>query len=224
MGSGRPAHRSLQRWSIAPCRNVWPPVIMTGRFPRHASVPGVTDDKGLMRRSGSRQGTQPFRQPGSNWRNFQLRPLIPQDLGVFLRPHASGAARGGGGPLVQHSVQRFAHVGLIEHGTGDRLTPPQRPVAVPTSVARRASKERLKPYNHRMRRWLLIGAAVLAAVVAAGAQRRFSSRPYYRTDLKYDGRFTFVRLRWDSGLGRAPGRHERRLESRLPARRAAPRR
>ena len=80
-----------------------------------------------------------------------------------------------------------------------------------------------KPYNHRMRRWLLIGAAVLTAVVAAGAQRRFSE-PYYRTDLKYDGRFTFVRLRWDSRPRvRAPGRQQRRLEPRLPARRTAPR-
>ena len=56
------------------------------------------------------------------------------------------------------------------------------------------------PIIRAMRRWLLIGAAVLAAIVAANAQRRFRE-PYYRSDLTYDGRFTFVRLRWESGRG-----------------------
>jgi hypothetical protein len=57
-----------------------------------------------------------------------------------------------------------------------------------------------------MRRWLVIAAAVLAAGVAADAQFGFRG-PRYATNPTYDGRFTFVRLRWDSsgGFGRRGG-------------------
>jgi hypothetical protein len=55
-----------------------------------------------------------------------------------------------------------------------------------------------------MRR-LLISAALVIAVVAGGVAaaeaQRFFREPDYATDLTYDGRFTFVRLRWDSGRG-----------------------
>lgn len=43
-------------------------------------------------------------------------------------------------------------------------------------------------------------AAALTASVAAGAQFRGQERPH-RTDVPYDGRFTFVRLAWRSDLG-----------------------
>jgi hypothetical protein len=55
-----------------------------------------------------------------------------------------------------------------------------------------------------MRRSNLTGPAIVAIVIAAGsiaaagAQMRFRE-PAYQTDLKYDGRFTFVRLRWQGG-------------------------
>src|SRR5687768_974037 len=55
-----------------------------------------------------------------------------------------------------------------------------------------------------MRRWLLVGAAlvvVIGAGVAAAEAQRFFGEPGYASDLTYDGRFTFVRLRWDSGRG-----------------------
>ena len=56
-----------------------------------------------------------------------------------------------------------------------------------------------------MRRWLLVGAAVLAAGVAAEAQFGFRG-PRYENNVEYDGRFTFVRLRWQSGgFGRRGG-------------------
>ena len=42
-------------------------------------------------------------------------------------------------------------------------------------------------------------AAVLAGVVLHGQDRERGR--YWRTDTEYDGRFTFVRLRWDSGSG-----------------------
>jgi uncharacterized protein DUF4159 len=54
-----------------------------------------------------------------------------------------------------------------------------------------------------MHRWLLLAvaaAAAITAVTAAGAQRRFRE-PSYSNDISYDGRFTFVRLRWQSGGG-----------------------
>jgi len=55
-----------------------------------------------------------------------------------------------------------------------------------------------------MRR-LLIGAALVVAVVwggvAAAEAQRFFREPGYASNLTYDGRFAFVRLRWDSGSG-----------------------
>ena len=55
-----------------------------------------------------------------------------------------------------------------------------------------------------MRRWLKVGAALVSVViggVAAVEAQRFFREPAYPTNLTYDGRFTFVRLRWDSGRG-----------------------
>ena len=51
----------------------------------------------------------------------------------------------------------------------------------------------------RMSRWLILAAVLLALAVPAGAQFRGPARDY-ATDLEYDGRFTFVRLRWKSDL------------------------
>ena len=52
-----------------------------------------------------------------------------------------------------------------------------------------------------MRRWAqFAGALVVTASVGAASQFGPASGPY-RTDLPYDGRFTFVRLRWGSDLG-----------------------
>ena len=48
--------------------------------------------------------------------------------------------------------------------------------------------------------WLRVIAALLIAATAAAAQFDAPSRPQ-RTDLAYDGRFTFVRLRWQSDFG-----------------------
>jgi hypothetical protein len=52
-------------------------------------------------------------------------------------------------------------------------------------------------------RWLRVATAVLfvAAAAAAAAQLRPPDRP--RTDIAYDGRFTFVRLRWKSDFAGA---------------------
>ena len=47
---------------------------------------------------------------------------------------------------------------------------------------------------------LAASAVALSIVAAAGAQLGSFDRPH-RTDLTYDGRFTFVRLRWKSDLG-----------------------
>ena len=57
-----------------------------------------------------------------------------------------------------------------------------------------------------MRRWLLVAVALLAAVAAVGAvaaaEAQFGGRgPRYATNVEYDGRFTFVRLRWGGGRG-----------------------
>jgi uncharacterized protein DUF4159 len=46
-------------------------------------------------------------------------------------------------------------------------------------------------------RWLRVVAGLLFAATTASAQ--FDTSPTYRTDLSYDGRFTFVRLRWRGG-------------------------
>src|SRR4051794_37209371 len=56
--------------------------------------------------------------------------------------------------------------------------------------------------NVGMPRWLLrlAGAAVFIAAMASAAQFD-GPRRSYRSDISYDGRFTFVRLRWKSDLG-----------------------
>src|SRR4051812_40717052 len=46
----------------------------------------------------------------------------------------------------------------------------------------------------------LLIAAVAGGIAVAGAQGRLRT-PAQRTDLTYDGRYTFVRLRWQSGGG-----------------------
>lgn len=51
-----------------------------------------------------------------------------------------------------------------------------------------------------MRRWTLVACALGLAAVTTAAQFR-NADPQHRTDLTYDGRFTFVRLRWGSDLG-----------------------
>jgi hypothetical protein len=52
-----------------------------------------------------------------------------------------------------------------------------------------------------MSRWLrLVAAAALAGATTASAQRDALPLPH-RADLVYDGRFTFVRLRWGGGGG-----------------------
>ena len=57
-----------------------------------------------------------------------------------------------------------------------------------------------------MAHWLRIAAAIcFASVTAVTAQYdRPADRPH-RTDIAYDGQFTFVRLRWDSGFGYSRG-------------------
>jgi len=49
-------------------------------------------------------------------------------------------------------------------------------------------------------RWLRL-AAVIVVAAAADAAQRDAPGPPHRTDLAYDGQFTFVRLRWKSDLG-----------------------
>ena len=52
-----------------------------------------------------------------------------------------------------------------------------------------------------MRRWLRIGlVVVVAAALAAAVQLTVHGQPQ-GTDPSYDGRFTFVRLRWGSDFG-----------------------
>ena len=54
-----------------------------------------------------------------------------------------------------------------------------------------------------MTRWVRHAAALcFAAVAAVTAQYDRPAQGPYRTDLDYDGQFTFVRLRWNSGFGR----------------------
>ena len=50
-----------------------------------------------------------------------------------------------------------------------------------------------------MFRWLRLVAVIVLAAVADAAQRDAPGRPH-RTDLTYDGQFTFARLRWQSDL------------------------
>jgi len=55
--------------------------------------------------------------------------------------------------------------------------------------------------SSRMRHWVQAGFAVFLSATAAGHAQFDASVPSHRTDLAYDGRFTFVRLRWGSDLG-----------------------
>jgi hypothetical protein len=52
-----------------------------------------------------------------------------------------------------------------------------------------------------VRRWAHVVGALTFAVSAATAGQLGSVGERYRTDLGYDGRFTFVRLRWGADLG-----------------------
>jgi hypothetical protein len=54
--------------------------------------------------------------------------------------------------------------------------------------------------NCSVRRWLLAASVVFAAAAAAADRIQPRQQPY-RTDLAYDGRFAFVRLRWGSDFG-----------------------
>ena len=63
----------------------------------------------------------------------------------------------------------------------------------------------------------LIAVAVLVATTAS------AQHDPYRADIEYDGRFTFVRLRWESDLRLLAARLQLGVEPRLPARRTAPR-
>ena len=56
-------------------------------------------------------------------------------------------------------------------------------------------------HNDPVPRWPRLAAVVLLAATTASAQFDARGRRY-RTDITYDGRFTFVRLRWQSGGGR----------------------
>jgi len=49
-------------------------------------------------------------------------------------------------------------------------------------------------------RWLRLAAVIVVAAGADAAQRDAPGRPH-RTDVTYDGQFTFVRLRWKSDFG-----------------------
>jgi len=49
-------------------------------------------------------------------------------------------------------------------------------------------------------RWLRLAAVIVVAAGADAAQRDAAGRPH-RTDVTYDGQFTFVRLRWKSDFG-----------------------
>src|SRR6185295_2223390 len=52
------------------------------------------------------------------------------------------------------------------------------------------------PIMAAMPRWLRVVALVLFAATGASAQYDRPGVPGYRTDVKYDGRFTFVRVAW----------------------------
>ena len=51
----------------------------------------------------------------------------------------------------------------------------------------------------------LAAAICFASVTAVTAQYDRACSGRYRTDLDYDGQFTFVRLRWNSGFGFSRG-------------------
>src|SRR6188472_63167 len=52
-----------------------------------------------------------------------------------------------------------------------------------------------------MPRWLRLAGAVLFIAATSAAAQFDSPRQSYRRDIEYDGRFTFVRLRWKSDFG-----------------------
>ena len=57
-----------------------------------------------------------------------------------------------------------------------------------------------------MIRWLRLAVvAVLIAAATASAQYDAAPAGHHRTDLTYDGRFTFVRLRWKSDFAYSRG-------------------
>jgi hypothetical protein len=51
-----------------------------------------------------------------------------------------------------------------------------------------------------VRAWTCAAAALAVTATVAAAQFRPSDQ-FHRTDLPYDGKFTFLRLRWNSGFG-----------------------
>jgi hypothetical protein len=52
-------------------------------------------------------------------------------------------------------------------------------------------------------RWVRCAAALcFASVTAVTAQYDRAAQGPHDTDFNYDGQFTFVRLRWNSGFGR----------------------
>ena len=55
--------------------------------------------------------------------------------------------------------------------------------------------------NDLVRRWLRIASAVIFSAASAAAVQFDAPGQPSRTDVTYDGRFTFVRLRWTSDLG-----------------------
>jgi hypothetical protein len=55
--------------------------------------------------------------------------------------------------------------------------------------------------NNRVRRWLYVALAVLFSALGAAAVRSGALSQPDPTDPSYDGRFTFVRLRWQSDFG-----------------------
>ena len=52
-----------------------------------------------------------------------------------------------------------------------------------------------------MRRWLRTGLVLLLSAAVAAALQLIALGQPQQTDLRYDGRFTFVRLRWGSDFG-----------------------
>ncbi|HEU4939077.1 MAG TPA: DUF4159 domain-containing protein [Vicinamibacterales bacterium] len=51
------------------------------------------------------------------------------------------------------------------------------------------------------RHWVNAGLAILLSATTAGGVQFGAAQQSHRGDLEYDGRFTFVRLRWGSDLG-----------------------
>ncbi len=84
---------------------------------------------------------------------------------------------------------------------GDPDLPRRRTGAADPYVCHPAGGAPTLCHNRDVRRFAYLTlAAALTASVAAGAQFRGQERPH-RTDVTYDGRFTFVRLAWRSDLG-----------------------